>query len=610
MRNVPIRCLRLEESARGKGEDDEYVEMLAQLSGRLPPIIVHRNTMRIIEGMHRLRAAEIRGEQSIDVVFFDGDEEDVFITSDRPVVAQGAPLPRADGNSKENRFVIPHPQRSDRAIAAATRPEPGTVGAMCGCSAVPDVASTTRAAFDGRVLPLCMATGHGNICEPVGSEPEAPARHLPPRQSNRSPRMPDGQGRSQRQPDVPKSDSGRADLPDLVRQGAPELLTSVLDDLCDDLFGRLVRRDQRQRARQYLHGLLETPGRKTIRNIAAFIGGPGIDQRLHHFISDSTWDWEPVRAALTQYVTRAAAPEVWVIRPVMIPKAGLHTVGVSRRFCPDRRKAVHAQQAVGVLAVSEQGSFPVGWRLQMPKEWLEDDRRRTRAALPDDLRAETLGECMAQAFLHLPGERDVTDRPVLLDGRALDATQLFRTLRAGKFPMLVRIPHSMPLAIDDGGFAGYRGHAPQVARQVAEAAKFRRRPITFMEPGRPKAHMVATVDVQAPGSDSRKTPLQLLTINPLGESTGEELWLTNLTTMPIASLVSLTRLLPQVDRDLEVIAEQVGIWDFSGRSYPGWHRHVTLASAAHAARVLSGTGHQPSLSRHWGTGTMNRQNCS
>ncbi|CAM5241870.1 hypothetical protein SALBM217S_05197 [Streptomyces griseoloalbus] len=71
-----------------------------------------------------------------------------------------------------------------------------------------------------------------------------------------------------------------------------------------ELFASLRRSDQRLRARQYLSGLLAAEGRKSIRNIAAFAGGTAAEQSLHHFISSSTWDWSPMREALTDRVMR------------------------------------------------------------------------------------------------------------------------------------------------------------------------------------------------------------------------------------------------------------------------------------------------------------------
>ncbi|MGX1157275.1 SRSO17 transposase [Streptomyces albogriseolus] len=67
------------------------------------------------------------------------------------------------------------------------------------------------------------------------------------------------------------------------------------------------------------------------------------------------------------------------------------------------------------------------------------------------------------------------------------------------------------------------------------------------------------------------------------------MWLTDLTSVPPAFLMRLRGMLSRVDQDLAHGADQVGIRDFAGRSYRGWHRHVTLASAAHVLAALGDT---------------------
>ncbi len=49
----------------------------------------------------------------------------------------------------------------------------------------------------------------------------------------------------------------------------------------------------------------------------------------------------------------------------------------------------------------------------------------------------------------------------------------------------------------------------------------------------------------------------------------------------------LARLSDRVDLDFTRTADRVGVRDFAGRSFGGWHRHITLASAAHAVAVLA-----------------------
>ena len=64
-------------------------------------------------------------------------------------------------------------------------------------------------------------------------------------------------------------------------------------------------------------------------------------------------------------------------------------------------------------------------------------------------------------------------------------------------------------------------------------------------------------------------------------------WISDLTGSPVGSLLRLTKLARRVERDFVEVGEGAGLRDFVGRSFRGWHRHITLASAAHAATVLA-----------------------
>jgi SRSO17 transposase len=66
-----------------------------------------------------------------------------------------------------------------------------------------------------------------------------------------------------------------------------------------------------------------------------------------------------------------------------------------------------------------------------------------------------------------------------------------------------------------------------------------------------------------------------------------QLWLTNITNLTLEALIDRTRFHQRVDMDQEDISRSVGLMDFEGRIYRGWHHHVTLVSVAHAIRLLS-----------------------
>lgn len=360
-----------------------------------------------------------------------------------------------------------------------------------------------------------------------------------------------------------------------------DVTEAALDQLATALFTSLRRVDQRTRGLEYLHGLLRAEGRKSIRNIAAATTGPAGEQSLHHFISDSTWDWIPVRRALTDYLVARKPPQAWVLRLLTIPKAGNHSVGVVRRLGTQRGRARNAQHAFGIWAANEEVSTPVHWRLHLTEEWLSDQGRRRRTSIPDSVTAEPFETGGVSTFLEAAAWPEAPTRPVVLDARNLDVLATFRRLRAARIPLLARIGGRTPLL-------GIRpGAEPAPAHHVLGAARELCRPVSWTEPAPlPTTRMclAAAVRVRLPGL---AFDLLLLGTAPLGRPWPAELWLTDLPAVRPTGLVRLTTLMNRVDQDLANIAEPMGIRDFAGRSFAGWHRHVTLASAAHALAVLS-----------------------
>jgi len=147
---VPLTSIHAADSPRSAGEDGDHIRVLAELCVPLPPILVHRDTMRIIDGMHRFRAAALRGDSDIEVRFFDGEEEDAFVLAVRSNVTHGLPLSRSDRARAALRILASHPNWSDRMIAGAAGVSPKTVGAIRERSSVEIPQLAARVGVDGR----------------------------------------------------------------------------------------------------------------------------------------------------------------------------------------------------------------------------------------------------------------------------------------------------------------------------------------------------------------------------------------------------------------------------------------------------------------------------
>jgi ParB-like chromosome segregation protein Spo0J len=175
---VPVLSLRPADSPRLNGEDKAHIARLAETETPLPPILVDRRTMRVIDGMHRLMAASLRGQETIDVTFFAGSETDVFLRAVQENVAHGLPLSQADRRAAAQRITASHPHMSDRAIGHAVGLAAKTVAAIrkSSCEEIPP--SNTRVGRDGRVRPLDSGASRRRAAELLTRQPDSSLRDV------------------------------------------------------------------------------------------------------------------------------------------------------------------------------------------------------------------------------------------------------------------------------------------------------------------------------------------------------------------------------------------------------------------------------------------------
>ncbi|MFG2875195.1 IS701 family transposase [Streptomyces sp. NPDC048337] len=381
--------------------------------------------------------------------------------------------------------------------------------------------------------------------------------------------------------------------PDRVRR---DPVGEAADDLCKAVLTSLRRRDQRERGRQYVRGILATQGRKSIRNIAQQVGGPAAEQSLHHFIAGSTWDWQPIRTALSHYLEESTPLTAWVAQPMAIPKGGDHSVGVGHRFDPHQGQMFRGQQAFGIWFTSSEVITPVGWRLFLPpgEEGAGGPSEREPMPSASGLEAgeekyESYEECAVTGVLDTVRQCRMPSRPVVLDIRGIGTRSTMNRFAEARLPVLARIGSGARLLVTDPALPGY-GAGVLAARDILQNVKGLRIPVEWRDPSHPGARrtsLVAAVRVMMPDPSPARRRQVLL----VGEWTDprrlpSQLWVTDLTRLTPAALLRLTKQARRVSAAASASVQEVGLRDFAGRSLSGWHRHVTMASVAHAARCL------------------------
>lgn len=164
-------------SPRTAGVNEAHVQLMVEAQWPLPPILVHRPTMQIIDGCHRVAAAIRLGMKTIDSRLVDGSADAAFVVAVRANVTHGLPLSLADRRAAAVRILETHRDWSDRTIASSIGLSPKTVRALrCATGSDPDVQK--RLGRDGRLRPVSAAAGRQVAAELIARRPDASLREI------------------------------------------------------------------------------------------------------------------------------------------------------------------------------------------------------------------------------------------------------------------------------------------------------------------------------------------------------------------------------------------------------------------------------------------------
>jgi hypothetical protein len=134
--------------------------------------------MRVLDGMHRVRAAILRGDAAIGVVFFDGDADAGFVEAVRANITHGLPLTLADRKAAAQRILRLFPDWSDRVVAAVTGLSAVTLGRVRGRVTEGSGQLHTRVGRDGRRRPLDASGGRRRAAELLAERPDISLREV------------------------------------------------------------------------------------------------------------------------------------------------------------------------------------------------------------------------------------------------------------------------------------------------------------------------------------------------------------------------------------------------------------------------------------------------
>jgi SRSO17 transposase len=156
-----------------------------------------------------------------------------------------------------------------------------------------------------------------------------------------------------------------------------------LDDLVEELRGYhalysplFQRREQREWAATYLHGLLLDLPRKSIEPLVLAVEGaqPQTVRAMQPFISEGSWDDTAILHCHWQEVDRDLGEDdgTLILDGRDFPKQGRASVGVKRQYCGELGKRAHCQAGGFLGYASRKDSTLLDRRLYLPQEWVTE----------------------------------------------------------------------------------------------------------------------------------------------------------------------------------------------------------------------------------------------
>lgn len=320
-------------------------------------------------------------------------------------------------------------------------------------------------------------------------------------------------------------------------------------------------------------------------------------------MNQSPWDADAVRRRLLSALLQELSPESWVVEEVHFPKHGSYSAGVDRQFVRSLGKVRNCQLGIALTFTTARWAVPVNWRLIMPDSWGRDWERRSRARVPDDELPRPYWQYQIEALDHMALEWGLPMAPLVVDTTSRGGGEaLLAALDLRHQPYLVQAGPKLEVCYDQasaargssappgGGTAPWHGTVADLAMKAGnlprETVEWCARGDITVRRSQFVALPVTGGTKPTPGARTPGAPRTLLAEWPLGRSRPKNFWITNMTEQTIPRLVELAKLRELVGPRLEDFAERFGLRDYEGRTFTGWHHHVTLASAAHTYAVL------------------------
>lgn len=340
-----------------------------------------------------------------------------------------------------------------------------------------------------------------------------------------------------------------------------------------------------------------------------------IDQNaIQQFITDSPWDEKSVMATSIQTMSKKTASEngILIVDDTGQAKKGKKSPGVKRQYSGTLGKTGNCQVFVECMYATPGQKrnadcvyWPTGMQMYIPKEWIDDKDRCKNAGIPKDLSFKTKPEIALDLIENVRNEKVV--HQAIISDAGYGTNGGFRSeLRKWKEPYIMAVMPSLLSVV------------PEDTEIIQPPEKKVRRGRPQIHPIFPKGTRPKTADLivkeisednweKIEWSEGTKGKLSAnfsrmrVRVANTGRPTDETGWLlfekTNkgelkvhicwdLDDEPLEKLVKIAHTRWTIEQGFKQMKGELGLDDFEGRTWRGWHHHAAMVMIAFCYLML------------------------
>jgi SRSO17 transposase len=344
---------------------------------------------------------------------------------------------------------------------------------------------------------------------------------------------------------------------------------AMLEELAKRMVDCFPQTQLWQRAVAYLQGLLGSARRKNSWQLAEALGESSPDP-MQYFLRAARWDADRVRDVVREYVvdTLGDPQGILVLDETGFVKKGTHSVGVHRQYSGTAGRIENCQIGVFLGYTSRHGHALIDRILYLPHIWADDPERCWRAGVPPEVRFTTKPK-MGHEMLERAFAAGVPCAWVVAD-TVYGEDHLIRRCAE-------QHGRGYVLAVTCKHVLGQR-RVDEWLADLTDLDWHRLSAGTGAKGPRLYDWAVLPYTGAAPGWSCR-----LLFRRSLENPTEISFYLTHAPQgTRLETLVQVAGSRWTIEQCFEDAKQEVGLDDYEVRTWPSWHRHITLAMMAFA----------------------------